>query len=233
MLFYELEIRKEIRDLRSCGYTYSEIQGIVNRKIPKSSISYICKDLNLSPKAKQRLKDAHKAGTEKSRRLAVLANRNAREGELEKLRADNVEFSTLSDREAKIALAYLYLGEGGKWRSHRGLYLGNSDPRVIRTYIYLINRCYGIGKGILRGGVSYRYDQDLITLQKYWSNITGIPIKNFHKSIPDPRTKGKPTRRLDYMGVCRISCAGTKYQLELDIIADIIDHAIRGIGAAG
>lgn len=116
----------------------------------------------------------------------------------------------------------LYLGEGAKLKSHRGLMLGSSDPRIIRLHIKLLAACYRIAREKLKCRISYRADQDLNTLQKYWSEITGIPLETFYKSKPDPRTIGKPTKCLDYKGVCVVMCSGTSIQLELDIITDII-----------
>ncbi|MDO8582220.1 MAG: hypothetical protein Q7S16_05105, partial [bacterium] len=122
----------------------------------------------------------------------------------------------------KLALAFLYLGEGSKWRSHSGAMLGSSDPDIIRLYIRLLGLCYGIQSNRLKCRVSYRTDQDINYLQKYWSEVSGIPLVNFYKTKPDPRTKGKPTKKLDYMGVCVITGAGTNIQLELELIPKLV-----------
>ena len=122
----------------------------------------------------------------------------------------------------KLLLSMLYLGEGSKWKSHRGLVLGSSNPDIIRLYIRLLNICYGITTEKLKCRVSYRADQDIHVLQTYWSQITSIPLDNFYKTIPDPRTVGKPTKHQDYKGVAVISCAGTHIQLELEMIPKVI-----------
>jgi hypothetical protein len=79
---------------------------------------------------------------------------------------------------------------------------------------------------MLKCRISYRADQDLNELQKFWASITGINIDKFYKTKPDPRTVGKPTRKSDYKGVCAIYCAGSRIQLELQVIADIINDAM-------
>ncbi len=116
----------------------------------------------------------------------------------------------------------LHLGEGAKWKSHRGLMLGSSDPDIIRLYIKLLKICYGKKNTDMRCRISYRADQDINELETYWSKITNISRSNFYKTRPDPRTVGKPTKNKDYKGVCVITSSGTDIQLELESIAKII-----------
>lgn len=122
----------------------------------------------------------------------------------------------------------LYLGEGSKWKSHRGLALGSSDPQIIKLYIGLLNRCYGLKLEQMKIRVSYRADQNIDLLQNYWSKITKIPKRNFYKTIPDPRTIGKPTKNKQYKGVCVIYCSGTDIQLELELIPKLILQCLSG-----
>lgn len=125
-----------------------------------------------------------------------------------------------------MLLAFLYLGEGGKWASHRGLYLGSSDPIILQWYIKLLNKCYGLTRNQFKASICYRADQNLEELKKYWSKVISIPLKNFYNSKPDPGTIGKPTRKKDYRGVCALTCAGTFHQLELELIPKVL---IKGV----
>ena len=70
--------------------------------------------------------------------------------------------------------------------------------------------------------ICYRADQDIEILEKFWSKSTGIPLGNFYKTKPDARTIGKPTKKLDYKGVCVIMGSTTKVQLELELVAKMI-----------
>jgi len=121
-----------------------------------------------------------------------------------------------------MLLAFLYLGEGSKWSGHSGLMLGSSDNNIIKLYLHLLKKCYSLDAGKLKCRISYRADQNINLLEKYWSKVTGIPIKNFYKTKPDPRTVGKPTKNKDYKGVCVIMGGGTAIQLELEAIPKII-----------
>jgi len=79
----------------------------------------------------------------------------------------------------------------------------------------------------LRCRVSYRADQDITALNRYWSSVSGIKLVNFYKSVPDPRTVGKKTINSGYKGVCVVSCLkSTKIQLELGAIADIVIEGV-------
>jgi hypothetical protein len=159
--------------------------------------------------------------SQKGRAIALLVNKSKREKYLESLVTRNKYLGRLLRNQdiAKIALAMLYLGDGAKWKSHRGLQFGSTDPDIIKIYLRLLKRCYGIEKEKLRARISYRSDQNIEKLTNFWSRITGISKNHFYKTKPDPRTKGRKTRKKDYKGVCVIYCAGTEIQLELDIIA--------------
>lgn len=121
-----------------------------------------------------------------------------------------------------MILSFLYLGEGAKRGSHSGIQLGSSDQDIIKLYLRLLKRCYKINPAQLKCRISYRADQDIRSLEEYWSKITKIPLSNFYKTIPDPRTAGKPTKNSDYKGVCVISGSRSYIQLELETISKII-----------
>ncbi len=217
-------LREETRKLRMRGKTYSEIMNILGTELPKSTVAWWCRNTPLPNWYWKKLEKINKNNREKAQKAAWLANKQKRERFLSKLIENN---KTLKDKTKdgnvlKIILAILYLGEGAKWKTHRGLQLGSSEPNIINLYIKLLNRCYGIKPNQLKCRISYRADQNLETLEKFWSENINIPLANFYKSKPDPRTIGKVTKNKDYKGVCVVSCAGTHIQLELEEIPRII-----------
>lgn len=224
MARYAHEARQKIRELRAQGYTYTEIQATLGQKIPKGTLSYICKTVVMPSAYSAKLKELNQKHLEGSRKKALLINANAQKKIIEEIymQAEKIVPDRLTNTLAKIALAMLYLGEGSKRTSYRGLSLGSSDPKIIKTYIDLLDLCYDIPLDQLKARVQYRADQDIFYLQTYWSKVTGLPLTHFYKTSPDMRTIGKPTRKADYRGVCVISCGGTKIQLELQAIADIL-----------
>ncbi len=214
-------IKERAKKLRAEGKTYSEIKKLLNSDIPKSTLSYWCKDIPLSLSYQEKIDEKIKKGGMKGRAIALLVNKQKREEYLTKIKRKAEKLTPLLKdvRIAKIALAMLYLGEGGKWKSHRGLLLGSSDPDIVKIYIMLLERCYGIDKRQLKARISYRSDQDIKKLTRFWVEALEISPHQFYKTKPDPRTTGDRTRNEKYKGVCTIYCAGTHIQLELDNIA--------------
>lgn len=236
-----MAIKEEARRLRSRGKTYSEIMNTLGIKLPKSTMAEWCRGVKLPDSYWNKLDKINKYNYIKARKAAWLASKQKRERFLNELLKNNeILKNKIGDKDIlKIILAILYLGEGAKWKGHHGLMLGSSEPDIINLYIRLLDICYGIKVNQLKCRISYRADQNLRILKKFWSKVTGIPLINFYKSKPDPRTIGKPTKNKGYKGVCVVTCGGTHIQLELEAIPKIIlracssavEHAngIRGV----
>ena len=122
---------------------------------------------------------------------------------------------------AKISLAMLYLGEGSKTRS--SLMFGNSDPTIISLFLRLLRYCYKIDEDKFRCTLQCRADQDIQKLEKFWSNITNIPLSKFYKARVDPRTIGKISKNPEYKGVCRIDYFSADIFNELTKVIEAID----------
>lgn len=210
--------------MRRAGNTYSQIQGKLGY-ISKGTLNSWLGNLELSEKSKEKLQRTQSAHLEKARKIAFTKIAEKREELLNRIKDGVAPLkSKVNDNKTlKIALAFLYLGEGSKWKSHRGLQLGSSDPLLLNLYIKLLKQCYGIDKLSLQCYISYRADQNLESLKKFWSKQLSIPLKNFHNSKSDKRTIGKPTKNPGYKGVCIISGGSTKIQQELEFIPKIIE----------
>ena len=216
-------IKKTAIRLRLAGNTYGQILNKLGH-ISKSTLSHWLKDLELSKKSKERLRQTQNLHLLKARKIAYVRITKKRKDLLDGIKTGVVHLAKkTSDIDTlKIALAFLYLGEGSKWKSHKGLQLGNSDPLLLGLYLKLLKHCYGIDKSLLQCYISYRADQNLEDLKKFWSKRLKIPLKNFHNSKSDSRTIGKPTKNLNYKGVCIVSGGSTKVQQELEFIPQII-----------
>jgi len=227
---YDNKVKEQARSLRSQGKTYSEILKVIKLDIPKSTISGWCSNIELPQWYQNKIDELNKSSLTKAQKMSLVANNAKRERIISEIvKEAKIITKSLKDKNMlKVILAILYLGEGSKWKSHRGLSLGSSDPTIIKLYISLLRLCYGISVKSLRCRISYRADQSINDLQKFWSHVTSIHAKNFYKTIPDPRTVGKPTRKKDYKGVCVITCAGTHIQLELQAIPDLVLKEITG-----
>ena len=225
------QYKNDVMALRSQGKTYSEITNAIGIKIPKSTLSDWCQEVTLPYWYREKIESMNKMSLSKALRIAHASNEIKRDRLLNTIRSENREvLSTMQfdKNSSKLILAVLHFAEGAKWRSHKGLQFGNSDPKIIRLYIHLLSICYSISSEHLKCRIGHRADQNLVELQKYWSRTSGIPLQNFYKSIPDPRTVGKPTRDGNYKGVCVIMGGSTAIQLELEMIPELILEKIRG-----
>ncbi len=217
-------MREKFNQLRKRGKTYSEILKILKVHVPKGTLSYWSSKISLSRQSLQLLEASRKVALTKAQKISLERRRERQYNFLQELKSKNEYLLSKVDKDiSKLMLAMLYLGEGSKHSARSGLALGNSDPGIIKLYVMLLNKCYGKSFDQLRCWISYRADQDLNTLIAFWSSITGIPVNQFYKTKPDPRSIGKKTLKTNYNGVCVVSCLkSTKIQLELETISKMI-----------
>lgn len=226
------DIKNKVILLRQGGRTYSEIKKILKIDIPKSTLSTWCGSVELPPSAQERIKNQIKQNLVKARQLAVRANKQRREEYILGIINKNKEYGELSKDKtiAKLCLAMLYLGEGGKSLKQGKVYLGNSDPKIIGLFLSLMRYCYIINEAKFRCTVQCRADQNSYKLVYFWSKVTQIPPSQFYKPQVDKRTIGKPSRKSNYKGVCRIDYLSAHTQLELIKICDIFIKGARSLG---
>ena len=230
MTKYSLEQRQRIIALRTEGKAYDEINAIMGAYIPKGSMSYICRDVNETDASRYARRVKSLEILARGRKKALETHRRklqARKKDVES-KAELVLSEHISINSKKLALALLYLGEGSKLTSRRGLSLGSSSLQILTIYITLLEECYGKKREDLKARIQYRCDQDISQLQSYWAHALGFNDDQFYKTAPDMRTYGKPTQKSDYRGVCVITCGGVDIQLELAVIADKFAEKLRG-----
>lgn len=231
----EQNVRDEIRQLRAKGMTYREICQEIGREVSKGSLSYICKDVVLPDEYFIRYKSILQENAKLAREKALIANKRILQTRLDTIqnRAQSVAASSSQIDHAKTCLAMLYIAEGSKYRSYRGLAMGSSDPDILRMFISLLEHCYHKKHSDFHARIQHRDDQNEQDLQAYWANELNLLPDAFYSSYVDKRTIGRPTRRMDYKGVCVVSCSGADIQLELDAIARIYGQKIWGISSVG
>lgn len=218
-------LKERARKLRKKGKTYSEIQETLGVNIPKGTLSSWFSDIKFTEEQVKRIECIKIKNLKAAREKAVSVNKKKqeirKEGFLKKNK--NLEKNFKNNEVLKLLLAMLYLGEGSKWKSHRGMQLANSNPEVINTYLRLLEECYKINRNELKASIYFRADQDIKSLISFWSRATSIPSKNFYVSKPDLRTMGKKTKK-GYYGVCSICGPGTEIQLEIEAITSLFSE---------
>jgi hypothetical protein len=222
---YSSQLIKEARKLRTQGNTYGEINKLLKRKIPKSTLAEWCKNVSLPLNYAEKIAKLNFLNRHKGRIIAWEINRIKREEFFESIKQSNIPIAeAIRDNTiGKIALAMLCLGEASKYNSkHRAFSLGNSDPRIIIIFLELLKQCFNFNPEKIRATVQCRSDQNIEALEEFWRNVTGISKSLFYKARIDPRTIGKPTKKTDYKGVLRIDYFDTKVQHELELLADLV-----------
>ena len=81
--------------------------------------------------------------------------------------------------------------------------------------MHLLRFCYNIDEKKFRCTLQCRVDQNIPKLEKFWGEITKIPLSQFYKARIDPRTIGKTSKNIDYKGVCRIDYFSADIFLDL------------------
>lgn len=220
---YPEEIKQKVHNLRKCGWSLGEISQKMH--ISKNTISGWVKNIRLTEKQRERIEKKVIACADRGRPLAAKLLRQKIEKWKEDIRnkVEHFEKLPMKNREIrKLICGLLYLCEGAKYPASRFLYFGNSDPKLIYFFINLLRKTYDIDKNKLRFSIGYRYDQNYEKLKNYWSQLTNIPKSKCLNSKPDWRTKGKPTLKKDYKGICRIIYYDTSLQFELQSIGEKI-----------
>lgn len=212
--------RSNVIKLRAKGKTYSEIQNLLGIKIPKSTLSYWCKNVKMSESNKLKIS---KLSTKNLKNGRAKALKNREFENLERLKYFHESNSILWERYAddnatkKIVLAILYITEGHKNKS--SIAFGNSDTGIICMFLNLMRTIYEIDESKFRITVQCRADQNPEQLKQYWSHVTMVSPQQFYKPQVDPRTVGKPTKKKGYKGVCRVDYFSSLIDQELKYIA--------------
>jgi hypothetical protein len=217
------ELKEKVTNLRKLGKTYTEINKLLNIRIPKSTLSYWCDAIDLPLGYERKVREYNKCNLEKARKASLISKRICREDNIERIINENLHLvDTLKNKDtAKIVLSVLYITEGSK--SKRGsITFGNSDPLIIGLFLCLLRFCYIVDESKFRCTLQCRADQDIKELEHFWSGITKIPLSKFYKARVDPRTINKPSKKKDYKGVCRINYFSAKIFIELINVGKLI-----------
>ena len=217
-------MRERARILRSQGKSFVEIVRQLNVTIPKSTLSHWFKDLELPPSIIKMITERHSTNLRRGREIALSNQRRAHTDLIRNLGIKNRVFVHfyLDKRAQKIALAMLYLAEGSKNKS--SVMFGNSHPPTVNMFVKLLRSCYRIDEKKFRATVQCRADQDVPDLQHFWSTVTGISSSQFYKAQVDGRSVGKPTRKRDYKGVCRVDYFSAEIDKDLKNLAEQLSN---------
>lgn len=204
-MHYKQEVKNKVRYLRKKGFSLGQISQ--NTDVPRTTIRTWIKDIVLSKNQVQVLKDRVQKNLQKGRIKFQKIQGDKRQRNEKILMENGInEIGQLNSRDFLIAGASLYWAEGFKNRHEHRLGFCNSDPLMIKFYIFWLEKCLGISKDqlIARLTLNYTYKDSAEKMHNFWSKIIGIPSNQFAKPFFQTSKWKKKYNTRDYHGVLRI-----------------------------
>lgn len=192
------------RDLRKLGWTLTEICEELS--VSKASASLWCKDVEIDEEElARRRRERFLSGNKGARQRGPNKLQRAKQAEIEEMQAaGQATVGALSDRDLLLIGAALYAGEGSKTPGE--VRFANSDPRMILFFVEWLRQCFEVETSSMRLRLYLHEGLDLDQANRFWSELTGIPIAQFRKpyrATPDPSIRrSKHPMGCPNIGVC-------------------------------
>jgi hypothetical protein len=171
----KVEQQEQARAMRARNMTLQDIATELG--VAKSSVSLWVREVPFTP-SKRRTGPRSRPHPAHEAKLAQIAA----------LDAEGVRrIGTLSESAFFAAGVALYAGEGAK--TEGCVRFANSDPSMIRFFCAWFRRFFEIDEARLRGRVYLHQGLDLHAAQAHWSEVAGIPLRQFwkpYRAVPDP-----------------------------------------------
>jgi transposase-like protein len=188
-------VKPKALNLRRGGYSLKEIASRLG--VAKSTASVWVKSIPISESGYNRLRER----TERARAKAniTIANRNAKERSyfLQQGTALVGRYFPIDRNTAKLLAAILYWCEGGKSQDNQ-IKFTNSDPELIKFFLGCLRTGFPLREEKLRCLLHLHGYHDVGRQTQFWSNITSVPVSQFHKPYLKPNS-GK-NKKPDYPG---------------------------------
>lgn len=181
--------------------------------VSKASVSLWVRDVPLTKAQRRKLsKNGFSIDAIEKRRLARI-NRTKRAHQAIMNNAAKA-IPALSQREVWLLGVALYWGEGGK-TNHGCARLSNSDPAVIQFMMRFFREACKVPEEKFRGHVHTFSHLNKQRAEKYWSEVSGIPRKQFFKTYTKPSIASKKKKDSLPYGTFQIYVNDTKLFLTI------------------
>ncbi len=218
MLSKYFHLKQDAIRMRENGLSITGIEK--NLSIPRSTLSGWFKNITLTQNQMIKLKHDQLKALKKARVKASLWHRQQKQNSIKEAEQQAKDFLSSIDIQNKnmqeIALAMLWLGEG--FKASKELGIGNSDPLILRFFMYVAMKNFNIKRNAIRCELYLRSDQDPLAMKKYWAKTLHLSSENFRYIHFDKRTEGTKTYPT-YKGVCSLRFGNLAVQRKLLYIA--------------
>lgn len=175
----KLEEKLRTQELRKQGLSYGAI--IKQIHVSKDTISRWCRDIKLTSTQKRKLLENKMYGQRKGSIIAADNKRKERLLRTKRIfKEAKLQLGMLSKRDRFITGIALYAGEGNKNDGDGGFV--NSDPVLIKFMTRWFQEFCSVEMSRLRGAIWIHDNLDEKEAKKFWSELTNIPMEQFHKS---------------------------------------------------
>ena len=203
-----MEVKLDCIKLRKEGKSYREIARILT--VPLSTVFLWTEKIKLSREQINENKQKSLDSLQQSRQFAQKVKREKylHRNELNR----KIGFSMIdkiNNQNINGIIAALYWGEG--FKKDRRLGLANSDPRLIKLFVYwLVNITKVPREQIrLRVGINVLFSDRIEVITNYWSKQTGISLDQFQKPFyQNTKIKRVYPDTTKYYGVLRVRANG-------------------------
>jgi hypothetical protein len=190
-------------ELRQQGKSYFEISRITDT--PKSTLSYWLRNIKLTGKQRYVLQQRSKSAGAK-----VLIKRNRAQTAIALARSKAArlqavgQIQALRDHEVFLCGISLYWAEGYKKGAYGSAWkcvdFANADPNMITFVMYFFRKYCKVPKKKFRIHLMLHDRSQENAEKKFWSRITGVPLKQFSATsfVISKSSQGKRTSKLPH-----------------------------------
>ncbi len=171
---------QKARELRKQGLGIKTIAHQL--RVSSSTTSLWCRDIQLNAEQIQELERRSHDPFYGKRLENVRKQQKLRALQIEHLFKKGIkDVASLTKKELFAAGISLYWGEGFKKDSQVGF--ANSDPSMLKFFVFWLEKCCGITKDRLRFriGINESYKDKITTVQEFWSRYLNINENQFQK----------------------------------------------------
>ena len=183
------EEKTQAREMRKKGEAISDIAEKLN--VSKGSVSLWVRDIKLQKAQKEQLtKRGFSKGAIEKRRISRMTKTKAKH--LETFQRAKEQAAVLRHDSQWLLGVSLYWGEGAK-SSKGNVTVANSDPAIIKIMMQFFREKMKVPESKFRCHVHTFSHKKVLVAEKYWSGITGVPVRQFYKTYTknSSASKGK------------------------------------------
>lgn len=217
--------KSEVQKLRKQGLSYRAIQKVI--PVSKDSISRWCRSIPLTDSQSKKLENNKRESVYKASSIAASNKRKKKEDEIKMfMNEGSLSVGNLSERDRFIAGIVFYQAEGTKFDGK--CEFTNADARLIVFMMEWFREFFIIPLEKFRGAIWLHDDLNESQAKEYWSQLTNIPIAQFHKTyVVKKKFPIQIRKQLHPYGVFSIRFSDTKIHRKIiGLISGILKNYV-------